>query len=142
MSAAPLSILVVDDNADAAETLAKLLRLDGCDVRAAMSGREALAQLNGWQPDVALLDLAMPKMDGFAIAQHFCAGAVPRPLLAAITGFGDAETAAKAKRVGFDHHFLKGEDPDTIRAMLRDHAAQIGRGYGRSPAAVEPETPK
>jgi len=62
--------------------------------------------------------------------------------LAAITGFGDAEIAGKAKRVGFDHHFLKGDDPDVLRAMLRDHAAQIGRGYGRAAASVEQETRK
>jgi len=60
MSSLPLSVLIVDDSAEVVDTLAMILRRDGHDVRSALSGPQALAQLKGWQPDVALLDLALP----------------------------------------------------------------------------------
>jgi CheY-like chemotaxis protein len=69
----PLRILIVDDSEDTVVSCAELLGLDGHETRGAQSGDEALARLDGWEPDVALVDLCMPGMDGFELARLICA---------------------------------------------------------------------
>src|SRR5437763_579540 len=92
-----LAVLVVDDYPDTADSLAILLRLAGHDVRAAYNGPDALALLNDWQPDVAIWDLALPRMDGFKVAERLCAESKRRPLLVALTGFGMAHEVERTK---------------------------------------------
>ena len=112
-----LSVLVVDDYPDAAESLARVLRLEGHDARAALGGAAAVALLDGWAPDVAVLDLRMPGVDGFALADRL--RALPRPpLLVAVSGSGlkaDRDRAAAA----FDRHFIKPVDPHALADLLR-----------------------
>lgn len=120
-----LSILRVDDSADTVETSAALLRLFGYEVRTARSGAEALALLDGWQPEVALLDLRMPGMDGYELARCLCERPGGRPLLIAITGACTRADRERAEAAGFDHYLMKPVDPDALTGLLRDHAASL-----------------
>jgi two-component system CheB/CheR fusion protein len=117
-----LSVLVVDDYPDAAESLARVLRLDGHDARAALGGDAAAALLEGWVPDVAVLDLRMPGVDGFALAERL--RALPRPpLLVAVSGSALKADWARAA-AAFDRHFLKPVDPHALAELLRGYAAR------------------
>jgi CheY-like chemotaxis protein len=123
-SSQPLSVLVVDDYPDTTETLARLLRADGHDVRTAKSGNQALGLLNGWQPDVAILDLAMPGMDGIRLSEHLCQQSPRRPLLVAVSGSLRQEDLDRGVVPGFDRHFLKPVEPSELSDMLREYAAR------------------
>jgi PAS domain S-box-containing protein len=113
-------VLVADDNRDAAATLALLLELEGHEVRVAHDGREALDAFEAFGPEVALLDIGMPGLDGYAVAREVRARAPqPRPLLVAITGWGQAHDRARAADAGYDLHLTKPVDPETILARLR-----------------------
>jgi CheY-like chemotaxis protein len=113
----PLRVLVADDNADAAHTLSALLRMAGHEVHKANSGSEALALAFEMRPAVVVLDLGMPGISGYAVAERIRAeswgGAVT---LIALTGYGGLEDLARASKAGFDHHFLK---PATVEDLLR-----------------------
>jgi two-component system CheB/CheR fusion protein len=101
-------VLVVEDNADAREALTMLLEETGHDVRAAADGMEALSQAEQFIPDVVLLDIGLPGLDGYEVARQLRAS--PRSadaLLVAITGYGQPEDRALARAAGFDYHLLK-----------------------------------
>ena len=116
----PERILVVDDNVDAAETLSRLLRLQTHEVRVAHDGLTALAAAREMNPHVVLLDLGLPKMDGLEVARSLRARADgPRPLLVAITGFGQAEDRARTAAAGFDHHLTKPVDPKLLQTLMQ-----------------------
>jgi CheY-like chemotaxis protein len=119
-----LCVLIVDDFPDTAETLALVIRAAGHDVRTASSGNEALTLLNGWQPDVAFLDLAMPGMDGAQLAGRLSEQSGRRPLLVAVSGSLRKEDLDRGLSPGFDHQFLKPVDPHELVDLIRDHAAQ------------------
>jgi CheY-like chemotaxis protein len=126
----PLRVLVVDDCADAVSTCGDLLRLRGHDVRAAQSGDGALALLDGWEPDIALLDIRMPGMDGYELARRICERAPGRPVLVAVTGVGDAEARQRARDAGFDHFLVKPADPDVLTDLLWAYAVTLNIGSG------------
>lgn len=114
---AGLRVLVADDNRDAADSLATLLRLWGCDVRVCYSGQECLEAAPAFQPHVAILDLAMPGASGFDVAQHLR----QRPdavRLVALTGLSTEEHRGLAQQVGFDEYLLKPADPIVLRGLL------------------------
>lgn len=111
-------VLVVDDNIDAAETLADALRLHGHDVRVAYDGPAALTVLSTFEPHVALLDIGLPVMDGYALAGELRAAIGGRLLLVAITGYGQPSDVARAREAGFHHHFTKPVDMDGLIALL------------------------
>ena len=115
-----LRVLVVDDNRDAADSLSKLVNLWGHDVRAAYDGVEALEMTLVQQPDVMLLDLAMPKMDGCQVArrlrQHT---AFANTLLIAITGWTGSAHRRLCDETGFDYYFIKPIDPAHLRLLLQ-----------------------
>lgn len=112
-------VLVVDDNHDIAASLGLLLELEGHTVRAAHSGLEALELVAAGAPDVALLDVGMPGMDGYQLAARLrAAPGGDRMVLVAITGWGSAADKAKAAQAGFDQHLTKPVDPDQLVAML------------------------
>jgi CheY-like chemotaxis protein len=116
----PERILVVDDNVDAAETLSRLLRLQAHEVRVAYDGLAALAAARDMNPDVVLLDIGLPKMDGLEVAKSLRArGEGPRPLLVAMTGFGQAEDRARTAAAGFDHHLTKPVDPKVLQSLMQ-----------------------
>jgi signal transduction histidine kinase/CheY-like chemotaxis protein len=126
--AAPLRsrrrILVADDNRDAAETLAMLLDLLGHEVRVAYDGQTALAMARTFHPDLALLDLGMPKMSGFDLARALrrepWAGSLQ---IVAASGWGDAEARKSAKEAGFDRHLTKPVGPEDLRSVLEGQKA-------------------
>ena len=118
----PLSVLVVDDDPDAADSTGTLLTLYGHTPRVARSCAEALAAADEFTPDVALLDLGLPDGDGAALAGAMRARLGRRPVLVAVTGFQGRD--ADARRAGFDHVFLKPLDPRELEALLRRYAGR------------------
>jgi CheY-like chemotaxis protein len=115
------AILIVDDFADTAASWQDLFQLHGHDTRTATSTTQALARLDGWVPDVALLDLSMPGADGFELARLLRASA-PRLVLIAVTGFSSDEYREQARAAGFDHFFVKPADPDALVRLLETDA--------------------
>jgi CheY-like chemotaxis protein len=119
--AGPRRVLVVDDNADAVASLAELLRLDGHEVREATDGREALAQADEFRPEVVLLDLGLPGLDGWEVAAALRRRAGGgRALLVAISGYGRSEDRARSQAAGIDLHLVKPVEPGRIRELVRD----------------------
>src|SRR5690606_4810566 len=114
---APLHILIADDNRDAADSLAMLLRCDGHEVRIAADGEAALEAFRDCTPDAALLDIGMPRMDGFELARRIRATDA-RVLLVAITGWGQAGDRERSAAAGFDHHLTKPVDYDALASLL------------------------
>lgn len=124
MSARVLTILVADDNVDAANTLGQLLALDGHRVDVAFDGEQALQQAHERQPDVAVLDLLMPRMDGVEVAQRLRARATPvRPLLLiALSGsVGDALRPCPE----IDAYFTKPVDFLRLERYIRDWSSEL-----------------
>jgi two-component system CheB/CheR fusion protein len=112
-------VLVVDDNRDVADSLAMMLSLDGYEVQAAYSGQDALAMACESPVDVALVDIGMPGMDGYALARAWRnLNQTPQPFLVAVTGWGTEEDRSKAARAGFDRHMTKPVDPTRFTALL------------------------
>ena len=112
-------IVVVDDNVDAAESLAMLLRLEGHDVRVAHDGPAALAAVDADPPDIMFLDIGMPVMNGYEVAQRLR----QRPglenlLLVAMTGWGQDEDRRRSQEAGFDHHMVKPAEPAALQQLL------------------------
>lgn len=120
----PLSVLVVDDDPDGAESLAHLLRLSGYDARFACTCEQAVEVARRFGADVVILDLALPHIDGYETARRLCAVLGKRPLLVAVTGFHQLE--GRSRTEGFDHHFLKPAAPRVLTALLRRHAEGLG----------------
>ena len=112
-------VLVVDDNADSVESLALLLRIDGHLVETANDGEEALAAAERFQPDAILLDLGMPRMNGYEVCEAIRARPWGRSILiVAQTGWGQAQDRARTREAGFDAHLTKPVDPTVIQDML------------------------
>ena len=113
-----LRILVVDDNVDSAETLAEQLPLWGHEARLAHDGPQALAVAREFSPEVILLDIGLPGMDGFEVARQIRAEKMPVLQLLAMTGYGQDEDRQQARDAGFDGHLVKPVDPDTLQKTL------------------------
>ena len=113
-------MLVVDDNVDAAESLALILRGDGYDVTTVHDGATALARAEESAFDFILLDIALPDgLDGYEVARRMRAtGASADVTLIALTGFGQEEDRRRAVDAGFDHHLVKPVDPEVVRGLL------------------------
>lgn len=111
-------VLVVDDNEDAADSLATLLGVMGYEVRIAYDGPEAIVAADEFKPAVALLDIGLPKLSGYDIARYVRAQRGAEVLLVAITGWGQEEDRRKAREAGFDHHFTKPADLDRLLELI------------------------
>ncbi len=112
-------ILIVDDNEDSASTLATMLELSGHVARAAFTGKEALAVAGEFHPEVAFLDIGLPGMDGYEVAQRFrSTAALKDVLLVALTGWGSEEDRRKSLEAGFDLHLTKPVDFSAVDALL------------------------
>ncbi len=112
-SAAPPSsrrVLVVDDNADSAEMISLLLKFAGHEVEIALDGLQALAASVSFAPDVILLDIGLPVLNGYEVAQRIRARSGVQPLLVALTGWGQDEDRRRSKAAGFDAHLVKPVD--------------------------------
>src|SRR5690606_16952209 len=119
------------DNEDSAESLSMLLQCDGHSIDTAYSGESALQLARAIRPDVVLLDIGMPGMLGYEVAQRLrtLEGAA-NALLVAVTGYGQDSDIKRARAAGFDHHLVKPVDFDKLRALLATRQA--------SPSPVEP----
>lgn len=112
-------VLVVDDNSDAATSLALLLEMENCEVRTAADGEEALAQVEAFQPELIFMDLAMPRLDGVAATRRI--RALPqcqRVRIVALTGWGQATDRQRTREAGMDHHLIKPVSLDDLRSVL------------------------
>jgi CheY-like chemotaxis protein/anti-sigma regulatory factor (Ser/Thr protein kinase) len=123
--ATPCKLLVVDDNRDAAESLCMVLEAEGHDVRCAFSAQQALASAPEWRPDLVLLDIGLPGMDGYEVARRLRAEpALARCCLVALTGYGQPSDQQRARDAGFDHHLVKPAPLEEISRLIRRLAAQ------------------
>ena len=120
-----LRVLVVDDNADAAESLAVLLRLMGHEVKLAAEGRSAIDLASSFNPQLVLMDIGLPGMSGYDIARAMR----QRPqmngtTLVAVTGWGQDADRQRARETGFDHHLTKPVEPELLEQILASVRAQ------------------
>jgi CheY-like chemotaxis protein len=112
-------ILVVDDNVDAAMSLAQLLQLDGHQAQAVYGAQEALDQVQVFKPDIVLLDIGLPQMNGYEVARRLreLEGS-SRLRLIALTGYGQSEDRQRALAAGFDAHLAKPVDLGALERVL------------------------
>jgi CheY-like chemotaxis protein/two-component sensor histidine kinase len=112
-------ILVVDDNRDAADSLGMMLRMMGHDVRTAYDGLEAVQAAAAFRPDLVLLDIGLPRMNGYEAARHLREQPWARSMaLIALTGWGQEEDRRRALDAGCDHHLTKPVDPAALEKLL------------------------
>jgi signal transduction histidine kinase/ActR/RegA family two-component response regulator len=115
-------VLIVDDNVDASEGLAVWLGLHGFATQQAHCGDEGLRMALDGRPDVVLLDLGLPQIDGFEVARRIRGDSAHRPVLVAMTGFGSAADRKRAASAGFDHFLVKPVDFDALKMLLEQCA--------------------
>lgn len=114
-------VLLIDDNLDAAESLAQLLALSGHDARTAADGLRGIRLAQDFQPEVVFCDLGLPGMSGYEVAKELRALPFGREMiLAALTGFGQPSDREKTAQAGFDAHLVKPVDPAVIESFLDD----------------------
>ena len=115
-----MRILVVDDNHDAADSMHLLLESMNQDVATVYDGSSALAAVRTFDPDVVLLDIGMPAVSGYEVAQQIGRDrpALTRPVLVAITGWGQEADRQRARDCGFRYHFVKPMTESALRSML------------------------
>jgi signal transduction histidine kinase/DNA-binding response OmpR family regulator len=131
--AALASILVVDDNVDAAETLRELLQMLGYSVETAFDGPSALHKLEARWPEVAVLDIGLPGMDGYELAALIRQAGRPIQLVA-LSGYGQESDAMRARAAGFDLHLTKPVSFDELQASIGMLVARAGAGHAGGPA--------
>jgi CheY-like chemotaxis protein len=119
-AAIPRRILVADDNHDSASSLAMLLELMGHQVEVVNDGVEAINRVATFKPDVALLDIGMPELDGYEVARRIRAlrDGDGTPMLVALTGWGQDEDRRRSAEAGFDAHLLKPVNLAELAALL------------------------
>lgn len=119
-------ILVIDDNVDAAIMLASLLKKHGHEVHSAHDGEEALSVFEDFRPDIVLLDIGMPGMDGLEVARRLRQRKTsPRPLIIAITGWGKPEDEMRSKDAGFDFHLVKPVEEQKIISLITNSLKSV-----------------
>jgi PAS domain S-box-containing protein len=128
-SGSQLRVLVVDDNVDAAESIAMLLSLEGYEVRSVHAAQEALDAAQSFQPHLVLLDIGLPGMDGYEVARRLRAQQrVGSMRVVAITGYGQESDRERTRAAGFDEHLVKPVDPAALHEVLGEVASeQSGR---------------
>jgi two-component system CheB/CheR fusion protein len=118
-------ILVVDDNVDAAQSLAMVLETFGHDVRVVNDAREVVAAADRFRPEVAILDIGLPHIDGYQLARNLRGRAgTSKALLIALTGYGQPEDVERARLAGFDHHLVKPVSPDAVNSIVSGPASE------------------
>jgi CheY-like chemotaxis protein len=116
----PRRILIVDDNVDAADSLAMLLELDGHSVSTVYGAVEALEAAARLKPEMLFLDIGLPVMDGYEVARRLRSQSETMALrLVAITGYGQKEDRERALASGFDDHLVKPVTPESLEALFR-----------------------
>jgi two-component system CheB/CheR fusion protein len=128
--AAGQRILVVDDNADSAQSLSTLLSILGNEVCTAADGLEGLEVAERFHPEVVLLDLGMPRMDGYEAARRLRTQPWARDvMLVALTGWSQDEDRARSREAGFDHHLVKPVDPHLLDELLQARSRAAVQGF-------------
>lgn len=118
-AAAKRRLLVVDDNKDAAESMSMLLEMWGHEVAFAYDGPSALQTAKQWQPEAVFLDIGLPGMDGYEVAERLRELPQARDVvLIAITGYGQEDDRLRSQRAGIDHHLVKPVAPDALRNLI------------------------
>ena len=123
-----MRILVIEDNSDAREALVMGLRLDGQEVYEARTGAEGLDVVSQEQPELVLIDIGLPDLDGYEVARRLRRKGGRKLRLVALTGYGQADDARRAYAAGFDLHVVKPIDPD----RLADAVATVVNGAPRA----------
>jgi CheY-like chemotaxis protein len=123
----PCRVLIVEDNTDGRETLQTLLELLGYRVEVAEDGLGGLEKAFAWRPEVVLLDIGLPGLDGYQVAQQLRSAFGDQILLIAYTGYGRPEDRCRAFQAGFNAHLVKPVD-----------VAELCRQLGKSPSRVRP----
>ena len=118
-SPAGLRVLVVDDNRDVADSTASIMRMNGCDVHVAYDGKAALEFVQRLRPDAVLLDIGLPAIDGYLVAEHIRAQPENgRTMIVAVSGYGQEQDRLRSKSVGFDYHVVKPIDPTMLAGLV------------------------
>jgi signal transduction histidine kinase/ActR/RegA family two-component response regulator len=118
-AASGVSVLVVDDNRDVAQSTAVVLRVSGCSVQLAHDGKSALEMLTRVRPDAVLLDIGLPGMNGYEVARAIRSQPEHRAtLIVAVSGYGQEEYQQRSREAGFDHHLVKPIDPAVLLRLL------------------------
>lgn len=119
-----LRVVVVEDNYDANVALSRLLERSGFEVAGrAYDGMAGLRMIKATSPDVAILDIAMPSLDGFGLARRVRSEMESPPHLVALTGFGDESNRSEATLAGFEAYFRKPADWSALQSLLTDYAS-------------------
>ena len=118
ITAGSARVLIVDDNQDAVDTMAMLLRAKGHEVRVAYDGAEGAGAAMAFKPDLVLLDIGLPKLDGHDVARQIRQRYGKSVLMIAITGLGQEEDRRRSKEAGFDHHFTKPVDLTALDRLI------------------------
>lgn len=119
-----LRVLVVEDNLDAAESLARQLHNWGHHCRVCTSGQEALSVLPGYHPQVVLIDIGLPDMDGWSLARFISQASNERPILIAVTAYGEEGDFVRSQRAAISYHLVKPAYQFQLRQILGRIASQ------------------
>jgi len=122
----PCRVLIAEDSPDAAEMLSLMLGIKGHDVRVAADGEQAVAIGRAFEPQVAFVDIGMPRMDGFEVARQLRELLGDRVLLVALTGWGQDEDRRRSREAGFDHHLTKPPEPDVLEQLIAERMREPG----------------
>ena len=117
-------MLVAEDIPDAAEMMRLMIECMGHEVRVAADGVEAVAIAQEFEPQIALLDIGMPRMDGYEAARRIRAALGQRVILVALTGWGQEEDQRRAFAAGFDRHVTKPAEPDVLESLIASAAVR------------------
>ena len=135
-SPAGLRVLVVDDNRDVADSTASVMRLNGCDVHVAYDGKAALESVQRLRPDAVLLDIGLPTIDGYLVAEHIRAHPENGgTMIVAVSGYGQQQDRERSRSVGFDYHVVKPIDP-AVLAGLVGSLRMSREAAGRAPLEI------
>jgi len=121
--ARPLHVVLIEDDVDTRETLRRVLELDGHEVQAAADGEEGVATALASRPEVIIVDIGLPRLDGYQVARRIRAALGGAPLLIAVTGYGRAEDRRLSREAGFDVHLVKPVAPEQLTAALHSRDA-------------------
>ena len=120
-----MKVMVVDDNRDSATSMSLLIEMLGHEVRTAFDGEEALALASNFQPAVVLMDLGMPRMDGYEACRRIRSQPWGKKMtVVAVSAWGEAEAPRRTTLAGFDAHFVKPVLPGLIARTLQDVTAE------------------
>ncbi len=119
-------VLIVDDNADLARSMARLLKLLGHETRLAYDGPSAIAEAKSYRPDFIILDIGLPLMNGYEVAQKLRhEEGLTDTVIVAVTGYGQEEDRRRSREAGFNHHLVKPVDHDVLFSLLAESGERL-----------------